>query len=223
MNNANPEIPLHGWGQGPWPTRRDEELLGEYVANGNQKAFEELVRRYEVDLYNYLRNYLGNPEAAEDAFQATFLQLHLRCRQFDPSCSLRPWIFTIATNQAIDLLRRSRRHKAVSLNTTMCGHGQTDEDRPMQDLLKSAEADPTERMESTEDQQRIRMSLDKLPSRLKQVLIMIVYQGLMYREAAEAMGVPIGTVKSRVHAAIRRLTKAMEGTRMPSREKQAVS
>ena len=89
INNANTKLPPRGWDRGSWPTRPDEELLGEYVASGSHEAFEDLVHRYEVELYNYLRNYLADPEAAEDAFQGTFLQVHLKCHQFDPNRRVR--------------------------------------------------------------------------------------------------------------------------------------
>ncbi len=97
--------------------RPDEELLAAYVETENRDAFEELVHRYERELYSYLRHFLGDAQLAEDAFQTTFLQVHLKCRQFAPGRRLRPWLYTIAANQAVDLLRRNRRHKAVSLGT----------------------------------------------------------------------------------------------------------
>ncbi len=78
--------------------------------------FEELVRRYEKELYGYLRHYLGNAEMAEDVFQQTFLQVHLKCDQFEPGRKVRPWLYTVATNQAIDYQRRNRRHRMSSLN-----------------------------------------------------------------------------------------------------------
>jgi RNA polymerase sigma-70 factor, ECF subfamily len=188
----------------------DEELLSQYAECGDPKAFEELVARHEGEMYSYLRHYLGDPESAEDAFQATFLQVHLKCRQFEPGRRVRPWLYTIATHQAIDLLRRNRRHKAVSLSTATFDHSRCDQARPMQELLVGREAEPGQRMQSSEDEQRVRRSLERLPDRLKQVLVMIVFQRLRYREVAEILGIPLGTVKSRVHAAITRLNEAME-------------
>ena len=78
--------------------------------------FEELVRRYEKELYGYLRHYLGDAEMAEDVFQHDFLQVHLKCDQFEPGRKVRPWLYTIAINQAIDFQRRNRRHRMTSLN-----------------------------------------------------------------------------------------------------------
>src|SRR5687768_9013823 len=93
----------------------DEELLLEYRLTGDSAKFEVLVKRYERELYNYLRRFLNNQVLAEDAFQATFMQVHLKCHLFDSDRKVRPWLYTVATNQAIDIQRRNRRHKLVSL------------------------------------------------------------------------------------------------------------
>src|SRR3989304_2158430 len=87
----------------------DEVLLLAYRDHADRTAFSELVRRYERELYSYLRRYLGDAGMAEDAFQATFLQVHLKCDQFAEGRRFRPWLYTIATNQAIDAQRRNRR------------------------------------------------------------------------------------------------------------------
>ena len=123
-------------------TRTDEDLLLTYANQFDRRAFEELVRRYERKLYTYLRNYLGDAGLAEDAFQGTFLQVHRKCRQYDGAQAVRPWLYAIATNQAIDLLRSNRRHKAISLNVAAYSDGSSDALRPLQDLLPGNEPDP---------------------------------------------------------------------------------
>src|SRR5258708_1192776 len=80
----------------------DELLLAHYRETGDRNAFNELVHRYEHELFSYLRRYLGQAEMAEDAFQQTFLQVHLKCEAFEQGRKFRPWLYTIATNQAID-------------------------------------------------------------------------------------------------------------------------
>ena len=94
----------------------DEKLLVEYRQHGDRPAFDELVRRYEKELYGYLRHYLGDAGMAEDVFQQTFLQVHLKCDQFEPQRKLRPWLYAVATNQAIDFRRRNVRHRMASLD-----------------------------------------------------------------------------------------------------------
>jgi RNA polymerase sigma-70 factor (ECF subfamily) len=190
------------------PIRSDEELLAEYVRTQNREAFEELVQRHERDLYGYLRRYLGSVEMAEDAFQATFLKVHLKCGQFQAGRTVRPWLYTIATHQAIDLLRRNRRHRSVRLNLAEQGGSA---DCPIQDLLQSHDMNPGENAEAAEERKRVWSAVEKLPRRLKEVIILVMLQGLRYREAAEVLGLAVGTVKSRVHVAVARLRKVMTG------------
>ena len=94
----------------------DESLVAQYRETGDRGLYESLIRRYEREIYSYLRRYIGNAELAEDAFQGTFLQVHLKCHQFDPARRFRPWLYAIATNQAIDVQRRNKRHRMVSLD-----------------------------------------------------------------------------------------------------------
>ncbi|NIL99125.1 MAG: sigma-70 family RNA polymerase sigma factor, partial [Planctomycetales bacterium] len=94
----------------------DEQLLLTYRETADADAFAQLVGRYERELYAYLLNLLGDAQLAEDAFQSTFLQLHLKCDQFQADRSLRPWLYRMAKNQAIDLVRRTRRHRLLSLD-----------------------------------------------------------------------------------------------------------
>src|SRR6516164_2008829 len=92
----------------------DEELLVSFQ-RGQREAFGVLVRRYERELYGYLRRYLGDASLADDVFQNTFLQLHTKIGKYEPGRPVRPWLYTIATHQAIDALRRAGRHQALSL------------------------------------------------------------------------------------------------------------
>jgi RNA polymerase sigma-70 factor (ECF subfamily) len=175
-----------------------------------------LVHRYERELYNYLRHYLGDAEMAEDTFQAAFLQVHLKCEQFEPGRRVRPWLYTVATNQAIDAQRRNRRHRMVSLDRRAGGGGQEDETGPLVELLSGDEPDPGKRLESDEQRRRVRSAVDRLPDSLRQVLLLVYYQGLKYREAAEVLSIPVGTVKSRLHAAIRKLEQSLNRSELPA-------
>jgi RNA polymerase sigma-70 factor (ECF subfamily) len=190
----------------------DEQLLLEYRKTGKSELFSQLVGRYERELYNYLRRYLGNAEMAEDAFQGAFLQVHLKCDQFQSGRRFRPWLYTIATNQAIDGRRRNKRHQAISLDR----NGGDDEDvGKLIDLLVSAEPDPMVQTDSKEQQASVRRTVDELPEAFRDVVMLVYYQGLKYREAAEVLSIPVGTVKSRLHSA---LLKVSESIRRPHAE-----
>jgi RNA polymerase sigma-70 factor, ECF subfamily len=189
---------------GQWAARSDENLMVEYVQQGTREAFEELVHRYERELYGYLRRFLHSAELAEDAFQAVFLQLHLNCRQFDPGRKFRPWLYRIATTRAIDLMRQNRRHKMISLNAELSSGG----NRGL-DLVNPRETNPSEQLEAAETGQEIRSAVESFPTRLKDVLVLVMFQGLRYQEAADTLGIPLGSVKSRLHEATSRLRRAM--------------
>lgn len=192
--------------------RTDEDLLLTYRETQNREYFEELVRRYERELFSYLRRYVGDAEMAADVFQATFLQLHLKCSQFQAGRRLRPWLYTIATNQAIDAQRRNRRHRMVSLDS-VSGSGDDDVVKLL-DLMASNELGPDEVFGLKEDQYSVRQAVLDLPEHLRSVVSLVYYQGLKYREAAEALEIPVGTVKSCMHTALLKLNEVFQGSQV---------
>ncbi len=187
----------------------DEELLCRCREDGDPAAFESLVRRYEVELFNYLRRYLGSAEMAEDVFQATFLQVHLKRAQFEEGRRFRPWLYTIATNQAIDAQRRNRRHRMVSLDHRGTG---ADDIGSLVEMLAGNVRTADEELQSEEARAWVRSAVDQLPEQLKAALILVYNQGMKYREAADVLGIPVGTVKSRLHSALLKLNETWQRT-----------
>ena len=185
----------------------DEELLVRYRDDGDREAFSELVHRYEKELFNYLRRFLGDANQAEDAFQNTFLQVHLKCDQYDQQRRVKPWLYTIATNQAIDVQRRGRRHRGISLDQATGTSADGDDLGALIDLVSSREAAPQSGLDSQEQREWVRRAVDALPETLRGAVCLVYYQGLKYREAADVLGIPVGTVKSRMHAAILKLNE----------------
>jgi RNA polymerase sigma-70 factor (ECF subfamily) len=182
----------------------DEALLVRYRETDDRHLFEELVRRYEREIFSYLRRYLGDAELAEDVFQATFLQVHLKRDQFEDGRKFRPWLYTVATNQAIDAQRRNRRHRMTSLDQPK---GQGEELGKMVDLLVGADPDPLANINGMERKEWVRRTVDQLPEMLKSVVVLVYYQGMKYRDAADVLDIPVGTVKSRLHTAILKLSE----------------
>lgn len=190
--------------------RSDEALLLDYVEHCNRSSFEQLVRRFEGEIFSYLRRYLGDEHLAEDAFQGTFLLLHSKCGQFEPGRKLRPWLYRIATNQANDLLRRQRRHKSVSLDAALWQHGDGGDGPSMLDIMAQQNQHPSDALQSAEECRSIASAVERLPDWLKQPILLVIYQGLKYREAAAVIGIPLGTLKSRLAEAVNRLTASLE-------------
>lgn len=190
----------------------DEQLLLGYcdeshAEHDRREWFAELVHRYERDLFNYLRRYLGDADQADDAFQATFLQVHLKRDQFEAGRSFRPWLYTLATHQAIDLQRRNRRHRMLSLDRQTSVEGDNP-DGKLLDLLASSEPNPAVQFTADERRRWISETIAAMPAGFREALELVYFQDLKYREAADVLNVPVGTVKSRVHSAVLKLTEA---------------
>ena len=194
-------------------SQTDEELLLGYRKSHDPDLFAELVHRYERELYSYLRRYLGDAEMADDAFQAAFLQVHLKCEQFEAGRAVRPWLYTIATNQAIDLQRRSKRHRMVSLDRSTSADGE--DVGKLLDLLTSREPGPTVQLSADERREWLHRAVKSLPEPLADVVNLVYFHDLKYREAAETLNIPVGTVKSRMHSAVAKLNEAWNQTQAP--------
>ena len=181
----------------------DEQLFRQYRESEDSLIFTELVSRYQRELYNYLRRFLGDAAMAEDVFQATFLQVHVKRELFQSGRKFRPWLYTIATNQAIDAQRRNRRHKRLSLDQAQRTSGE--EMGTLMDMVATGDSTPYEQAEKTEQAEWLRTAVDNLPETLQSAVQLVYFRGMKYRDAAKIMSVPVGTVKSRLHSALQKL------------------
>ena len=181
----------------------DEGLMDRYRDEGRSEDFALLVRRYEKELYRYLARYLGDATLADDVFQNTFLQVHQKRALYEAGRPFKPWLYAIATHQAVDALRKSGRHPTVSLDFR--GNSSESDASALIDLLVSNSPGPISNLEEAERRDWVRKSIDRLPDALKQTLMLAYFQDLKYREIAEILDIPVGTVKSRLHAALLKL------------------
>jgi RNA polymerase sigma-70 factor (ECF subfamily) len=190
-------------GSGP----SDEDLLRRFRVEDDSMAFEALVRRYEQELFSYLRRYCGSSEMAEDVFQATFLQVYLKRENFEDGRRFRPWLYTIATNQAIDAQRRNRRHRMVSIDQ----RGTDGSDvGALVEMLSGRDQTADQQMADAEAKAWVRAAVADLPESLRGAVLLVYNQGMKYREAADVLGIPVGTVKSRLHAALLKLNESWQ-------------
>ena len=187
----------------------DEGLLLHYRDSHETAAFEQLVHRYERELYTYLRRYLGDAGMAEDVFQATFLQVHRKCDQFQEGRAFRPWLYSIATHLAIDALRKMRKRPTVSFDAQPSLSDEPEIDRnTFVQILANNRPGPIDLLEQQERRAWARKAVQELPLPLRSAVILVYYQGLKYREVAEILGIPEGTLKSRIHTALVKLNLA---------------
>jgi RNA polymerase sigma-70 factor (ECF subfamily) len=195
----------------------DEELIRRFQRSGDTAAFEALVHRYERDLFGYLRRYLHSAEMAEDVFQATFLQVHLKRNAFEDGRRFRPWLYAIATHQAIDAQRRNRRHRMVELDRRRGD----DEGHAFVTALASRDGTADDQAAAEESRQEMRSAIDALTAPQRLVVELVYQQGMKYREAATRIGVPVGTVKSRMRAALLKLGESWN--RAPGGERRTAA
>lgn len=179
--------------------REPEPAVVRAAATGDLGAFEGLVRDHQVDVWRFLRRLLGDAALAEDVTQETFMRVFRRLPSFTFGAKFTTWMFQIARNAGIDELRkRERRSRLVAA------------------VASSTRATAP----AAESRIEIQSALDSLPTDLRTALLLVEVLGLRYREAAVALEIPEGTVKSRVFHARQRLRVWADADTAPDREKQ---
>ncbi len=182
----------------PLPDATDEQLVQIY-RTGRGEAFEVLIKRYRQELFHFLVRFTGSRQSAEDVFQEAFIQVHLSIDTFKTDLRFRPWLFTIAANKARDYLRRSNRRPLTSLSAASSGQG---EERSVLDLLQADLDLPVDQAEQEETRQLVRATVAALPDHLREILLLAYFHQIPYKQIAQTLKIPLGTVKSRLHTAV---------------------
>jgi len=182
----------------------DVQLLKRYAA-GEEGAFQELVSQYKDGVYAFLRRFLNDRDLVDDVFQETFLQLYVSRDTFDLSKPLRPWLFTIAANKAKDALRRRQR-----VDSTTLGSMFDSEEHSIDDVLNTLDHDdhmPYDDLIRDETAAAVKRVIARMPARLREILILAYFHKFSYAEIGGILGIPVGTVKSRLHTAVGRFAE----------------
>jgi len=187
----------------------DAELLSRYSA-GEESAFREIVDRHKNGLYAFLKNFLNREDLVEDVFQETFLQLFTSQESFDPTRPLRPWLYTIAANKAKDALRKIQRTPAVPIGALTDSEEMSFGDAL--NILTAEEKRPFEELERDELAVNVRRIITDMPGNLREILILAYFNKFSYKQMAQILSIPIGTVKSRLHTAVGRFAKEWKAT-----------
>jgi len=177
----------------------DAELLARFAA-GQESAFREIVTRYKNGLYAFLRRFLSQRELVDDIFQETFLQLFSSIDKFDTNRPLRPWLFTIAANKAKDALRKQQRSSTIAIGTIA-----DSDEMSFDDVLNTLTSDteiPYDNLERREAAGLVRRIIADMPENLQEILILAYFNKFSYKQMAQILSIPIGTVKSRLHTAV---------------------
>ena len=176
-------------------TQTNESKLVSKAQNGDRNAFSELVHTHSQGVLNVVYRMCGNGDLAEDAAQEAFIQAWLRLSSYKEKASFRSWLYRIAVNTAIDMLRKEKR---ILPNTI--------EDLNVGDSRPGPEA----MLASSERTELIREAVLTLPNASRAVLVLREYEGLSYQEIAESLEIPMGTVMSRLSYARKLLKEKLE-------------
>jgi RNA polymerase sigma-70 factor (ECF subfamily) len=179
--------------------RRDRDLI-DRVSGGDHGAFSELYRRYSPSAFGLAKRIVGDQTMAEEVLQEVFLSVWRRAGAFDPARgSVRSWLFAQIHHRSVDVVRREEAEKRRSRATVEPDATEEDVEDVIEESWLSAR------------REHVRSALTNLPDEQRRVIELAYYNGLTQTQVADAMGVPLGTVKSRTLAAMRRLRQALSG------------
>ena len=172
----------------------DDELVGQVLA-GDGAPFSEIVQRHEDRLYNTIYRLVGSADDARDLLQDTFVKAYENLKTFRGGSSLYTWLFRIAVNTS---LSHRRRRKWVQMSAPP---GDEDDPNPGNAVADTAAADPADRLVTSETEVLVQEAINGLDDEHRTVVVLRDIQHCDYRQIAEILEVPQGTVKSRLHRA----------------------
>jgi RNA polymerase sigma-70 factor (ECF subfamily) len=184
----------------------DEIALIQAARGGDLDSFNRLVLAYQDLVYSHAYRMIGEEESADDAAQNTFISAFNHLNSFRGG-SFKAWLLRIVTNACYDEMRRRKRRPTVPLEPLDDAGEEVESARWMVDPLNQ----PEEQVERAELQRAIQHCLENLPDDFRTTVVMVDVQGLDYFEAAQAIGKPIGTIKSRLARARMRLRDCLNG------------
>src|SRR4030043_1666933 len=184
----------------------DDSTLVARALEGDRKAFEMIVRRYEQPLTSYLGRMTGEREAALDFAQEIFIKVYCSLGSYRPAYKFSTWLFKIASNHLIDHWRK-KKIPTVSLDQPV-----DDGDGPLTPQVPDPGPSEIRKFELAEIRQKIERALESVPETLRELFVLRHVNEFSYEEIADIKSLPVGTVKNRVFQAKEMLRKRMEGS-----------
>jgi RNA polymerase sigma-70 factor (ECF subfamily) len=169
---------------------------------GESEAFGELVKRYMRRAYYSALGFVGSPEDAMDLSQDAFARAYRARHRIDPDMAFYTWYYQILRRLCFNFIRDRKLHRRKIRDQKSWIVDEA--------TYRSSERDPLRAVEREEVRRKVREAIETLPDREREVLVLKEFEGLKYREIAEVVGIPIGTVMSRLYSARKHLAAAIE-------------
>jgi RNA polymerase sigma-70 factor (ECF subfamily) len=175
----------------------DDSTVVSAFLGGEERAFQELVERYQTRLLNFIYRTIGDRDRAEDLVQEVFIRVYRHLHRFDRSKKFSTWVYTIASNLAKNELRNRSRSPLVLFQTIQ--GASEEEDRPIQ--FEDTTARPDDMYRKRHLRELVEQTVSQLPEHHRQVFVLRELEGKSYEEIAEITDCNLGTVKSRLNRA----------------------
>lgn len=185
--------------------RTDEDLIRGFKG-GDVEAFTEIVKRHQRPLINFFFRLIWDRDQSEDMAQEVFLRLYKYLPRYDPRAKFTTFLYKVARNLWIDRVRSvASGPRVMSLERPIAGR-----EAELGDFVSARSPEPGSESGRLEDIERVRLALAELPEEQRTVVILAEFHGMRYEEIGQVLGIPVGTVKSRMHHAIERLKETMK-------------
>jgi RNA polymerase sigma factor (sigma-70 family) len=182
----------------------DDFALIQQCLSGNRESFRPLVQRYQSSVFDAVVRMVADPENAKDIVQESFVKAFTKLQSYDPRYPFRVWITKIAINHAIDFLRKSK------LNLVRLEEPREGMEGPIYRQIPDDSPDPLETLERAESSKRIRDAILNLDPKLRAVIVLRHFENMEYEQIAEALQIPMGSVKNRLFRARAQLQELLK-------------
>ncbi|HET9528123.1 MAG TPA: sigma-70 family RNA polymerase sigma factor [Pyrinomonadaceae bacterium] len=183
-------------------TSGTDEIIVQRALTGDAEAFGEIVRRWERRIFALAYGMLGREDDARDATQETFLAAFRNLRGFRGEAKVSSWLHRIAVNQCISRQRQAKVRSEAAL--------EDEQEKDAAPFVTPVQYSPARVVEGRQETVAVRRAINSLPIELRQVVIMKEFEELTFREIAEALDVPLSTVKSRLYTALKQLQMRLQ-------------
>lgn len=184
--------------------KTDDELIREYL-NGDEKAFEELYHRYNVQIFNFILSMIKDNEIANDIFQEVFIKLINKLPSYREG-NFKAMIYLIARNSVIDFIKSKKNKNERKMIST---DQNIDEGHTLEDLIPSDE-NPEKKLITTYENKKLYNAISTLPEDYREIILLKHFSGLKFEEISKILNVPIGTLLSRFKRAMDKLREKLK-------------